>query len=341
MCTWAGYIGNKKAAPILLEMGEKIEGVWSGFYSGAVTLDEEEFHYEKVVGNLECLKSQRDIAAFPGNIGLFHSRTNSKGTSKWAQPFVLPENTVAVVAQGSYGIFSGHSTRLEVANMILEHDRTFSSASKPCGHYPRLKNNMEVHSTEIVGQAVAIHYEACGDRMEAIRITMTKIPDEAVYVFIFRDDPQNIYVGNVNQRVVVGRDESGAYLASSTLAFPKSVNWIMEIPGNTIAKVSASDILLSTLCLKPKFQVVQPFPAKMEEEFIKYVQKNPGCFLAQIIDSALAPLFKGECLERRAVAGYQIMERLLDSGIITMKTKTISGANDKVAAVRTYFYPEK
>ena len=338
MCTWAGYIGQENAGGILLEMGKRVEGLWSGFYSGAVTLDDKGFHYDKVIGNIACLEKRGSSSDFTGNIGLFHSRTNSGGGSEWAAPFVTAEKTLTVIGQGSRGIFQDEGPSIEIGNRILDSGRSFTSAAKPCGRYPRLKNEMEVHITEIVGQAAAVEYETCGSHTEAIRKALTQLPCESVFVFIFKDAPEYIYVGNINQRAVVGRNKSGTYLGTSILAFPENINWVSEVPGNTIAKISRNDIILKTLAWEKIFQPEEQLPYGLEQAFIEYVSRKPGCVLAEIVDNALKVLFDGKCLQRRAAAAYQTMERLLNAGKISVKNIEIPGINENAPAAKTCFY---
>ncbi|OGV53617.1 MAG: hypothetical protein A2017_02855 [Lentisphaerae bacterium GWF2_44_16] len=337
MCTWAGYIGEKDACRTLVEMGKKVEGIWSGFYSGIVTLDDKGFHYDKVIGNINCLEEKGIISGFTGNIGLFHSRTNSGGGSEWAQPFVIPEKTLAVVGQGSRGFFSDEPI-IESGNRMLDLGRYFTSSAKPCGRYPLLNDGKEAHVTEIITQAIAVEYETCGNHTDAICRILAKLPLESVFIFIFKDDPRSIYLGNINQRIVIGKDASGTYLGTSSLAFPESTNWLTEIPGNTVAKVSMDGIELKTLSWEKKLQPEEQFPYGIEQAFFEYVAENPGCFLAEIVDNALKPLFNGKKLQRRAVAGYQTMERLLKAEKIYLKTLEIPGVNESAPAVRTCFY---
>ena len=75
MCTIAGYVGTKPAAPLLIEMMRKEEGIDSGFYTGIATIHEGKIHYRKVVGDLAQLLKETDAAELPGTIGIIHSRT--------------------------------------------------------------------------------------------------------------------------------------------------------------------------------------------------------------------------------------------------------------------------
>ena len=55
MCTIAGYIGEKRAAPVLLEMLKREESFDSGYYSGIATIHEGRLYYAKLTGRSEEL----------------------------------------------------------------------------------------------------------------------------------------------------------------------------------------------------------------------------------------------------------------------------------------------
>ena len=96
MCNIAGYIGNKSAAPILIEMMKKQEGFGGGFYTGLSIHDGKRLQTVKVVGNLDNLLNETDAASFSGSVGFLHSRSNSGGNIAWGQPFTSNEGVIYV-----------------------------------------------------------------------------------------------------------------------------------------------------------------------------------------------------------------------------------------------------
>ena len=101
MCTIAGYVGNRCAAPILIEMLKKEEGVDSGFYTGIATIHEGKIHYRKLVGDVKQLLEKTDAASLPGTIGFIHSRTPGNPWDFWAHPFTYEKNQ-EVLKSGGY-----------------------------------------------------------------------------------------------------------------------------------------------------------------------------------------------------------------------------------------------
>ena len=70
MCNIAGYVGERSAAPILIEMMRREEGFDAGFYTGIATIHEGKIHYRKITGDLDTLLKNTDAASLPGNIAV-------------------------------------------------------------------------------------------------------------------------------------------------------------------------------------------------------------------------------------------------------------------------------
>jgi len=339
MCTWAGYVGRERAAPVLLEMARRQEGLWSGFYSGLVTLAEGTLHWDKVVGAMAKLEGETAVADFPGTIGLIHSRTNSGGGREWGHPFVSADKAVAVVAQGSSGLFKDDKPRIELGNELLSIGRRCRSAVPgQIGKYPMLRDGCSVHTSEIVAQAVAVEYERSKEPCHAIRRVINRMPSEAIFAFLFRDEPERVFVGNVNQRVVIGRDEAGTCFASSALALPDCVRWRTETPANTLAVIESHALTFESLAPTEQLPVDEMVPPNLDTAFLEVLRANPRSSLAQVLGKALWPLFPAGRLVHRAVAGYQTMERLLAAGVIRAETETVPGVNGEGTAPRAVFF---
>lgn len=77
-----GYNGTKPAAPLLIEMLRRTEGMDAGCYTGIATLHEGKIHYRKLAGNLDRLLAETDAIELPGSIGIIHSRTPRRASRR-------------------------------------------------------------------------------------------------------------------------------------------------------------------------------------------------------------------------------------------------------------------
>ena len=95
MCNIAGYVGDRRAAPILIEMMKREEGFDAGHYTGIATISEGRIHCAKVVGDVRRLLETTNAMDLPGNIGVIHGRTPGFGGRSWAHPFLSNDERIA------------------------------------------------------------------------------------------------------------------------------------------------------------------------------------------------------------------------------------------------------
>ena len=100
MCTIAGYAGNRRAAPILIDMLRKEEFIDGGLSTGIATVHEGKLYTAKVTGSLDTLLRETDAADLPGTVGLIHSRTAGNLVSH-AHPFTSEDGDLALVLNGT------------------------------------------------------------------------------------------------------------------------------------------------------------------------------------------------------------------------------------------------
>ena len=124
MCNIAGYVGKRNAAPILIEMLRRQEGLNGGFYSGLAVHDGEELSYRKVLGDVSALTGATDAESLNGTMGIAHSRTPSGGDASWAHPFVTEREgraELCYVANGNVGLFSNFKEeQTSIANELMK-----------------------------------------------------------------------------------------------------------------------------------------------------------------------------------------------------------------------------
>lgn len=315
MCVWTGYIGPREAAPEVLGMLQRIEGVWSGFYTGLAVLgDDGALRHAKTTGYSRFWLEQFRLADYPGHIGLAHSRTGSGGGAEWAHPFVSSDGRLVLIAQGSPGIFAGERGGMEaVGNRLLSAGRRFSSAvPKSNGRYPVLSDGTEVHASDVHAEAVAHAYAQSGDCQQALA-AHAELPSEAVYVTLFKDCPDTLWVANVNQRCLVGYAPGELFMATSALAFPERVERVEEVPANVVAAVQVGGLRLLQP-LSARYQPIAEPSAGLEEPFLAYLAGHPWSLLAHVVDQALKPCYSFSGLGRRGTAGHRLLEKLVREG---------------------------
>ncbi|MBQ6758001.1 MAG: glutamine--fructose-6-phosphate aminotransferase, partial [Selenomonadaceae bacterium] len=101
MCGIVGYIGDKKAAPILLDGLTKLE--YRGYDSAGIAVDcGDEIFIEKSVGRLDALKDKLKNRLPGGTVGIGHTRwaTHGRPSDSNAHPHTDCHGDFVVVHNG-------------------------------------------------------------------------------------------------------------------------------------------------------------------------------------------------------------------------------------------------
>ena len=156
MCNLAAYAGTRPAAPILLEMLERQEGLCSGHFSGISTVCDGKVYTARVCGDSKRLRLETDAEKLPGTVGIAHSRTpGTTPTAAWSHPFPVGDR-LAYCANGFSGCFAewDHSGSLQE---LTDAGVKFLSEIDTVQTNPKraLPNGHTVHISEMNAQLLA------------------------------------------------------------------------------------------------------------------------------------------------------------------------------------------
>jgi len=235
MCNIAGYIGDKQAAPVLIDMMLREEGFDAGFYTGISTIHEGKLYYAKLMGDTKRLLDLTNAASLPGHIGIIHGRTRSGGDDMWAHPFIAEREGIpylAYVANGSTGCFADRKQQaLDITEqLVAEGYHMHSRAVMPPNHYLTLADGTSVHSSDATSQLVLRNLLHGIDLPDAMEQALCGILSEDVALALSLSDPDCIGFTRINQPMMVSFVEHGVYMASTAMAFPSDAGDIQSLP---------------------------------------------------------------------------------------------------------------
>ena len=282
MCNIAGYVGEKNAASVLIDMIRPQEGLGGGYFTGLATHDGKRLQYRKVQGELADLLQMTDAATLPGTTGIAHSRTPSGGDGSWAHPFASERNgsvELCYVANGAIGRFKPLNNDFnKIADRLIADG--FDIPCKldfPGEKYNKLSTGEAVHMSDVMCQLI-YSYKAKGlYTADAMAEAFMEMPSEIVGLSVDREYPDRIFFSRINQPMFVAFDQSGAYLATSPIGFPDHITTYELLPP-----------LSSGVVFKDHF-IVNPF-----KEFPVAVAPVDDAAVANAIDLILRMLETGK-----------------------------------------------
>lgn len=171
MCGIMGYIGKKKAAPIILEGLSKLE--YRGYDStGMAVFDGEKLQIKKSVGRLKALEElTHGGATMPGTVGIGHTRWATHGVPSDvnAHPHCNEAGTIAVIHNGI------------IENYLPLRDKLISKGYK-------FESDTD---TEVLAHLIDYYYK--GNPLEAITKVMHRVQGSYALGIIFAEHPDQIF----------------------------------------------------------------------------------------------------------------------------------------------------
>ena len=234
MCGIVGYIGDKQAAPILLQGLAKLE--YRGYDSAGITVREGEKPAEvvKTIGKLHNLIEKTDEGrALVGTCGIGHTRwaTHGAPSKTNAHPHVSGNCT-------NSGSGAVESEVVGVHNGIIE-------------NYQELKAKMERHGykfysetdTEVLIKLVDYYFKKYKmGPIDALAKTIVRVRGSYALVVMFADYPDRIFVARKDSPMIIGVNENESFIASDVPAILSHTRNVYYIGNLEMAEISAGSV---------------------------------------------------------------------------------------------------
>lgn len=339
MCNIAGYVGERDAAPILIEMLRREEGWAGGYYSGIATIHEGKIYYAKITGDTDRLVSLTNAAKLPGKIGIIHSRSNGGGDDEWSHPFIGPDKKIAYICNGSAGFFKNAEKRNDLARELARDGYPMRShCPVQIGTYPCFEDGSSVHMSDVMCQLIARNMDAGMDSQAAFEKSYCEMPSELIGLLLSLDSPDAIVWSRFNLPCRVAFAPHGAYLASTALAFPEDADpaSILQLPALSCGKVYRDRYTVKRFDNPPA--VCAPADARafaLGYEIIIGKLAEKECRVGELSKLILPAFAEADIAERMPVV-YGVLESLNRQGRLEIVRSRVAGAREDLDAPRFF-----
>lgn len=216
MCGIVGYIGNRQAAPILLDGLSKLE--YRGYDSAGIAVySEGEIDMIKSKGRLKVLSElTHDGAMLPGTMGIGHTRwaTHGSPSDVNAHPHFNADKSIVVVHNG---IIENY---LKLKKKLMKRGYEFVSET----------------DTEVIAHLLDYYYQ--GNPLQAITKIMHRMEGSYALGIMFRDHPDELYAVRKDSPLIVGHTEGGSMIASDVPAVLRYTRDVYFIENEEIVRMT-------------------------------------------------------------------------------------------------------
>ena len=222
MCGIVGYIGKKKALPIILNGLKFLE--YRGYDSAGVAfVQNNSVKMLKAVGKIKSLEDLIDYET-DTYIGIGHTRWATHGIPSLANSHPHQINKFTVVHNG-----------------IIENYKELKEKLSKKG----LKFNSDT-DTEVIPALLEYHYQTEKNILKCLNKTIKELDGSFALGIICEDDLEHLYAARKGSSLILARNEAGSFISSDISAILKYTNEYIILEDDEIAEISENNIFEGT-----------------------------------------------------------------------------------------------
>ena len=226
MCGIVGYLGNREAAPILLNGLKRLE--YRGYDSaGIATISDGQVHIVKEVGKIRKLEEALNDTMPSGLIGIGHTRwaTHGKPNTINAHPHTDCHDNIVLIHNGIIENFSVLKKVLEQSGHVFKSDT----------------------DTEVIAHLIEELYQNGHTFEEAFREALLKVEGTFGVAVMTKDDPDRIYVARKGSPIVIGVGEGEYFVASDVTPLIPHTRNVFYLEDDEMAILTRQGIITKTI----------------------------------------------------------------------------------------------
>ena len=221
MCGIVGYIGTKRAVPILLDGLKKLE--YRGYDSAGIsTLENNSLSCIKEKGRVDQLKNLVDNENLNGTIGIAHTRwaTHGKPNKINSHPHFDNSKRFSVVHNG---IIENYT---DIKKFLMDNGYQFLSET----------------DTEVIPNLINYYYEINHDFLKAVSLACNDLIGSYAIEVICSNFSNKMIIAKKDSPLVIGIADDGYYIASDIPAILSYTKNFYILEDNEIAELTLNEI---------------------------------------------------------------------------------------------------
>jgi glucosamine--fructose-6-phosphate aminotransferase (isomerizing) len=227
MCGIVGYIGNKKATPLLIKGLKRLE--YRGYDSAGIALyQDNEIKVFKKKGKVSDLEKYINEKVLTATVGIGHTRwaTHGEPNDINAHPHISMSGLFAIIHNG---IIENYN---ELKRRLLSRGYVFQSQT----------------DTEVLAHLIDEVYKVGKvSPEEAVRLALTKVEGAFGIVVMCLDKPNQLIVARRASPIVIGIGEGEYFVASDATPIVENTKRVIYLNDNEIAIVKKDELVLKTI----------------------------------------------------------------------------------------------
>lgn len=225
MCGIVGYVGARRAAPLLLDALKRLE--YRGYDSAGIATVFKKLHVKKEKGRIHVIDRKLKLADLPGNVGIAHTRwaTHGKPSRANAHPHLDSSGKVAVVHNG---IIENY---LELRQFLRKHGHRFVSET----------------DTEVIPNLITYFMRQGKNLERSIRETTKRLKGSYALAVVCVEEPDKIIVVRKESPLILGIGNGETLLASDIPAVLSHTKRILVLENGEMAVLTPAKISIKRI----------------------------------------------------------------------------------------------
>ncbi len=244
MCGIVGYVGPKKASPLILSGLKRLE--YRGYDSaGICIIDSEHLTIHKKAGRVVDLEKSVDLSHLTGTVGVGHTRWATHGLPNDvnAHPHTNNDGSIALVHNG---IIENYLT---IKKKLINAGYTVSSET----------------DSEVLAVFIGMLYDSLGNLEHAVQTALQEVDGTFGIVVASTHEPDQLIAARRGSPLILGVGQDEYVVASDAAAIIAHTRQVVYLQENEMAVLTRDGFTTKTIANEETHSVIEEISFELDE----------------------------------------------------------------------------